>query len=172
MPATISGSTGGVGLIGSGTAQNSTSGTSIDFTGIPAGVKRITVMFNGVSNTGTGNMLVQIGTASTPTTSGYFSIGSFNGSGANGSTSSTAGFVILTDNAVDEFSGALTLSLLNAATNLWVASYAMARKQGAASYSAIGGGTVTIPGTLGIVRLTTPSGTATFDAGSVNILYE
>ena len=30
------------------TAQNSTSGTSIDFTGIPAWVEKITVMFNGL----------------------------------------------------------------------------------------------------------------------------
>ena len=41
------------GLINSATAQASTSGTSIDFTGIPSGVKRITVILNGVSTNGT-----------------------------------------------------------------------------------------------------------------------
>jgi len=39
--------TAGASLITSGTAVASTSGTSIDFTGIPSWVKRITVMFNG-----------------------------------------------------------------------------------------------------------------------------
>ena len=35
--------------ITSGTSQASTSGTAILFTGIPSWVKRVTVMFNGVS---------------------------------------------------------------------------------------------------------------------------
>ena len=54
----------------SGTAVASTSGTSIDFTGIPSWVKRITVMLNGVSTSGTSIVQVQIGSGS-PTTSGY-----------------------------------------------------------------------------------------------------
>lgn len=52
-----------VGVINQGTAQNTTSGTSIDFTGIPAGVKRITVMFNGVGSSGTSAFLIQLGTS-------------------------------------------------------------------------------------------------------------
>ena len=44
----------------SGTAVASTSGTSIDFTSIPSWVKRITVMFNGVSLTGTDALLIQL----------------------------------------------------------------------------------------------------------------
>ena len=170
--ATIGAATGTHYPFTAGTAVASTSGTSIDFTNIPSWVKRVTVMFSTVSNTGTGNMLVQIGTGSSPTTSGYFSIGAFNGSTSNGSTSSTAGFIINTDNASDEFSGAMTISLVNPSTNTWVASYAMARKQGTFYYSATGGGTVALAGTLGMVRLTTPAGSATFDAGSINILYE
>jgi hypothetical protein len=34
------------------------------------------------------------------------------------------------------------------------------------------GGSVTLSGTLDRVRITTVSGTDTFDAGSINILYE
>ena len=48
-------------IITSMTAQASTSGTSIDFTSIPSWVKRITVMFNGVSTNGSNNLLIQIG---------------------------------------------------------------------------------------------------------------
>jgi hypothetical protein len=35
-----------------------------------------------------------------------------------------------------------------------------------------GGGTVTLGGTLDRVRITTVNGTDTFDAGTINILYE
>ena len=61
-------------VITAGTAVASTSGTSIDFTSIPSWVKRITLMFSGVSTTSTSNVQIQIGTGGTPTTSGYFSI--------------------------------------------------------------------------------------------------
>ena len=76
------------GLINSATAQNSTSGTSIDFTGIPSGVKRITVMFNGVSTSGTSILLIQGGTSSGNNPSGGQVKSSFGGlvttSGYNG----------------------------------------------------------------------------------------
>ena len=57
-------STGAYGQLVSGTAVASTSGTSIDFTGIPSWVKRITVMFNGVSTSGTSFKQIQIGSGS------------------------------------------------------------------------------------------------------------
>jgi hypothetical protein len=53
------------------TAQASTSGTSIDFTGIPAGAKRITVMFSGVSLSGSASYLFQLGDAGGFETTGY-----------------------------------------------------------------------------------------------------
>jgi hypothetical protein len=49
--------------ITSGTAVASTSGVSIDFTSIPSWVKRITVMFSGVSTNGTSPLQVQLGTS-------------------------------------------------------------------------------------------------------------
>jgi len=55
----------------SGTSQASTSGTSIDFTGIPSWVKRITVMFNGVSTNGTSNKQIQLGDSGGFETTGY-----------------------------------------------------------------------------------------------------
>ncbi len=57
MTMTLNGSgTGTVGVPNSATAQNSTSGTSIDFTGIPGWTKKITVMLNAVSQSGTSPM--------------------------------------------------------------------------------------------------------------------
>ena len=66
---TITGTVGNLQLI-SGTAVASTSGTSIDFTGIPSWVKRVTVMFSGVSTNGASLPQIQIGAGSVQT-SGY-----------------------------------------------------------------------------------------------------
>ena len=72
MTATINGDQNGtVGLINTMTAQNTTSLTAYDFTGIPAGVKRITVMLNGVSTNGTSYVRLQIGPSGGVETSNY-----------------------------------------------------------------------------------------------------
>jgi len=57
--------------IQSGTAVASTSGTSITFTSIPSWVKRITVIFNNVSLSGTALGLVRLGTVSGIESTGY-----------------------------------------------------------------------------------------------------
>lgn len=59
-----------VGGLTSGTAVATTSGTSIDFTGIPSWAKKITVMFSAVSTNGTSPIQVQIGAGSV-SNSGY-----------------------------------------------------------------------------------------------------
>ena len=82
------------------TAVASTSGTSIDFTGLPAWVKRITVIFNEVSGSGTSFRLIQLGTGSTTyTTSGYLSTSSVISTATANTTNSTAGFIIYQDNS-------------------------------------------------------------------------
>lgn len=150
----------------SGTAVASTSGTSIDFTGIPSWVKRITVMFSGVSTSGTSSYLIQLGTSGGVTTSGYVSTGLFGGASA-GFTDSTAGMIIFSNIAASSMSGQITFT--NISGNSWVSSYAL---RWLANYVVTGGGTVTLGGTLDRVRITTVNGTDTFDAGSINILYE
>ena len=74
------------------TAQNSTSGTSIDFTGIPSWVKKITVMFNGVSTNGASNLRIQLG-STTMQTSGYSGAGNaFNAGSVANTINLSAGF--------------------------------------------------------------------------------
>lgn len=163
-----------VGVINSGTAIASTSGTSIDFTGIPAGVKRITVMFAGVSTNGSSGWLIQIGGASIETTS-YVSASTYAGQSATAGSTSTTGFIILPAVAgtnTNSLSGAVTLTLLNSPTNTWVHQTLASMTQGASIYSLMGGGSKAITGSLAKVRITTVNGTDTFDAGSINILYE
>ena len=151
--------------ITSGTAVASTSGTSINFTDIPSWVKRITVMFNAVSTNGTSSLQVQIGAGSV-TSTGYVSSGwTTNTNNAN----STAGFLMTGTNAAAyAWSGIATICLLG--SNGW--SFASNTSYQSSSALSLGSGYVGLSGTLDRVRITTVNGTDTFDAGSINIMYE
>lgn len=151
--------------IASGTAVASTSGTSIDFTGIPSWVKRITVMFSGVSTSGTSIPLVQIGAGSV-TTTGYLSYGSVFDT-AVATTSSSTGFLIYSNTAAALLYGNMILT--NISGNTWVCSGNVAI---GTTRGSVFGGTLTLSATLDILRITTTNGTDTFDAGSINIIYE
>lgn len=148
-------------------AQNTTSGTAIDFTGIPSWVKRITVMFNGVSTNGTSLPQLQIGAGSVDAT-GYNALGTGYGAGCNSSNFTTGFGFGDTNLASNALYGAITLSLMGSST--WVVQGMMMRNTSATGYLVTGG--KTLSGTLDRLRLTTVNGTDTFDAGSVNILYE
>jgi hypothetical protein len=178
MAVTIDGSAGvttnaGVVLgITSGTAVASTSGTSIDFTGIPSWVKRVTINFSGVSTNGTNIPLLQIGDSGGVETSGYLGSGS---SVFNGSTTSavlqTTGFGIGGGmGATVIFHGAIQITLLDATANTWCANGVLGRSDAACAFNC--GGAKSLSATLDRVRITTVGGTDTFDAGTINILYE
>jgi len=149
------------------TAVASTSGTSIDFTGLPSWIKRVTVMFSGVSLSGTANPLIQIGAGSV-TTSGYISSGAaVAGAGSTGMLSSTTGFVMNSSGAANVVSGHMVITTLG--SNVWVSSHSA---KYSTTFCLFGGGDITLGGTLDRVRITTANGTDTFDAGSINIMYE
>ena len=153
------------------TAQATTSGTSIDFTGIPSWAKRITVMFNGVSTNGTSPPQIQLGAGSIDSTGYSSSQGGIINSGVLGTLASvtTTGILISNNMAIaDTLGGSLVISLMG--SNIWTAS-GITNKANTA-YVGICGGNKTLSGVLDRVRITTLNGTDTFDAGSVNILYE
>ena len=151
--------------ITTGIAQNTTSGTSVDFTSIPSWAKRITVAFSAVSTNGSSEIQVQIGAGSI-TNTGYISAsGAF--SGSSNSSSYTTGFVLKTASASASLYGNMTISLVSG--NTWVYSFSGTR---IASDLLVAGGGITLSGTLDRIRITTVNGTDTFDAGSVNIMYE
>ena len=156
------------------TAQNSTSGTSIDFTGIPSWVKRVTVMFDGVSTNSTSYVQVQLGTSGGIQTTSYLSQASFTGATTGTSGPVTSGFVLDAGgpSAPALRYGTIVFNVLNSSTGLWVGSSVTAMNIGGATYSFMCGGSKTLSGTLDRVRITTVNGTDTFDAGSINILYE
>jgi hypothetical protein len=162
----IAGTPTGVGVLTSGTSV-SASGTSVDFTSIPSWVKRITVMFSGVSLSGSSDLLIQVGDSGGFETSGYLSTSSASSSGGTGISNSTAGFVIRSASAASITSGVMALVTLE--SNLWVSSYS--GKQ-SSTVAVVNGGDKTLSDTLTQVRITTVNGTDTFDAGSINILFE
>jgi hypothetical protein len=151
-----------------GTAVASTSGTSVDFTSIPSWVKRITVMFNGVSTSGTSNPLVQLGAGSV-TTSGYTSTGAnLQNNISPQVASSTAGLLVGEISlAAALISGHMVIT--NVSGNIWTSS-SYGRHSTDRCFT--GGGVVTLSGVLDRVRITTINGTDTFDAGTINILFE
>ena len=164
--------TGTLAPIVSGTAVTA-SGTSVDFTGIPSWVKRITVMFNGLSWSSTTPFLrIQIGSGSVET-SGYLSaVTQISSAGAaSWQSAPTAGFdQVALSNAADTTQGTFVLTLLG--SNIWTCTSMLYRSSGTTQSVGQQSGSKTTSGALDRVRVTTSNGTDTFDAGTINILYE
>jgi len=145
------------------TAQASTSGTSIDFAGIPSWVNRITVMFNGVSTNGSSDPLIQLGDAGGIETAGYVAHSSDRGADVT----STAGFILTRASvASSALYGIATICKLSG--NLWVSSANISITDLVSSSV----GSKTLSDTLTQLKITTVNGTDVFDAGSINISYE
>jgi hypothetical protein len=138
--------------------------TSADFTSIPSWAKRITVMFNNVSLSGSDFIIVQIGSGSL-STSGYTSSGSSGAAAVGTTTGQTTGFVIRTAAAGDAVTGAMIIQ--NMTSNTWLSNHAC----GGNAFFVGGGISPNLSGALDRVSVTR-SGTNTFDAGTINILWE
>lgn len=159
----------GIRSITLGTAQNSTSGVAIDFTGIPASAKRITVMFNGISTSGSSDVQIQIG-SSTFDAAGY--VGSYSGLAVSTITTSLlsgAGFQFNDNGAATSVrSGSATLILIG--SNVWAFNGVMSKNDSARTM--VTAGAKTLSGALDRIRITTINGTDTFDLGTINIMWE
>ena len=152
------------------TAKSAT-GTSVDFTGIPSWVKRITVMFSGVSTNGTSVPMVQLGDSGGIENTGYLGSASTIANVASvSSLTYTVGFYLLGSGplATSVVHGQIILS--NITGNNWVASGIIGGSN--AAYNAFTGGDKTLSATLDRIRVTMFNGTDTFDAGTINIIYE
>ena len=153
-----------------GTVVATTSGTAIDFTGVPAWAKRITVMLNGVSTNGTSNIIVQLGTAGSFETTGY------DGGSWQANTTITAystGFMLGNSNAAAaNVKETLVINLFDPATNTYVAFGTGAVNSANGGNAHIQGGSKALSGALTRIRITTVNGTDAFDLGSANLLIE
>jgi hypothetical protein len=152
----------------SGTAVASTSGTSISFSSIPSWVKRITMMLDGVSTNGTSQKLIRVGTGTVVTT-GYKCASSFLAVGSMGTSAFTNGFNFYNlVTAADIVNGSVVFTKLTG--NTWtVMGFVGQSGDNLSSYTT---GSIVLASALDIISLTTANGTDTFDAGSVNIMWE
>ena len=165
---TATGTFGG-GVVTSGTAVNLATGspTSVDFSSIPSWVKRITIMLAGVSSNSTSLIQVQLGDAGGIETTGYLSTAQNAGSSAN----STTGYLLTQTNpAAASLTGNAFLCKIDG--NTWILNGDTAQQPTVSASVSSLGGSKTLSDTLTTVRLTTVNGTDTFDAGTINILYE
>lgn len=170
VPSEIQGQ-GGQAIIGGSkitlaTSQLTTSGTAIDFTGIPAGVKRITLLINQLSTNGTSSYLVQLGSGSVLTT-GYLAASTV-ATNVVVTTAFTNGFGLSGVAATTVVQGSITFNLVG--SNTWSASGVLGFSNVAGTGSV--GGSVALSGAIDRIRLTTASGTDAFDLGFINILFE
>lgn len=152
-----------------GTAQDTTSGTSIDFPGILPGTTQININLAGVGTTGTSPKVLRIGDGGGIEPAGYTSAGSQIAGASPSSGTSTTGFVIFSAAAADTLSGNITLNLIDAATNTWSCSPTL---KGAATTTILGGGDKSLSDVLTQLSLTTEGGSDTFDAGKMNISFQ
>lgn len=158
-----------------GTEQNTTSGTSIDFTGVPAWATKVFVQLVGVSTNGTSNLQLQIGDSGGVEATGYNSTagGVSNAAAVGGpATVTTTGFLLTPANvAGDAWHGQILLVLENSSTATWTVSGNLITSTGS-TVTMNAGSKALSPGPLDRVRLTTLNGTDTFDAGKMNIRWE
>jgi|GEM_PF-1594291 len=160
----------GLATITLGTPVAATSGTYIDFTGIPAGTKRIKVLLYSVSTTGTSPFLVQLGDSGGIETTGYVGLGT----GGGGYTANTNGFLVMRSvAAASAHQGVVELNLIQeiSTTFRWAESGQVGTTNGVI-YITESVGVKSLSAELDRVRLTTIGGTDTFDTGTVNIQYE
>jgi hypothetical protein len=146
------------------TAQPTTSGTSITFTGIPSWVKRITVMLSAVSTSGSNNLLVRIGDSGGIETTSYASCAQL---GAGAATDTTGFIITRTILSTSTTSGMVVLTNIDG--NTWTMLANIFETAGSTTSSA---GVKTLSDVLTQLSLTNVNSVDTFDAGSINILYE
>ena len=147
--------------------QNSNTGTSINFPGIPSTAKRITVMLNAVSTNGASVVLIRVGSGSAQST-GYNSITTSVSSGGATVATSTSGFVVVGSSSTGSRFGSMVLTQLSG--NTWVAEGGF--YEASTGFHGNIAGAVAVSGVLDRVSVATTNGTDTFDAGSINVLYE
>ena len=146
------------------------SGTVVDFTSIPSWVKRITVMLSGVSTNGTTNIHVQLGTGVGPTfvATGYNSPLLTTGASTINTQLGTIGFPLVNPSSAS-ITASGTFVLTNLTGNTWTGFGSSGETSGTRMF--VTSGSLALGAVLTAVRITA-GGTDTFDAGSINILYE
>lgn len=152
--------------------EQSLANTSVIFTGIPSGVKRLTAMFNRASQTSTqaNYFQLQLGTTSGIFTTSYQSAITQVSTGTVTTYVITTGFGIGHFGATGAHSGAISVYLENSVSSTWVANGGWGETNN--GFQSFVNGRVILNSELTQIRFTTFNSTATFDSGVMNIQYE
>lgn len=148
------------------TLTTTLSGTSTTIgTGMPAGLRRIEVIYKGISTSGSAaDFLIQLGDSGGIETTSYTSTAGNIVGGTAGTTSNTTGFLTKNNLVGDAYSGQYTISLNDSATNTWTFT---GMSLGATNNLTFSAGEKSLSSVLTQMAITTVGGTATFDNGSV-----
>jgi hypothetical protein len=158
------------------TAAATTSGTAHTFTGLPSTTKRIQVLFDKVSNNSFNSAAtvptVRLGTSGGIVTTGYDYLAMNYFTGSNGQSYNTNGTSIHPLYYWGaEVSSTGIFDIVNINSNTWVFRCQLYGGPGG-PYQIVTVGKIDLGGTLDRVQVTTEGGTATFDNGQVNLIYE
>jgi hypothetical protein len=144
--------------------------SSVDFTGIPATARRVTVLLNGLTTNGTSVPLIQLGDAGGIETNNYVGGSAAVSGGATSVAIHTAGAGLSsTGSSSIVYRGSVSIDLVNVAANLWAISGTLGRSEGGSVN--ILGYTKSLSETLTQVRLTTNSANV-FNAGNASVSWE
>ncbi|HVX57168.1 MAG TPA: hypothetical protein VHA37_05540 [Candidatus Saccharimonadales bacterium] len=145
------------------------SGTTVDITDVPTGVKKIELFISGMSSSAADVPGIRLGTSGGIVSSGYKGSNSTHGNSGSQTFSNTwsTGLYLWGGNnsASDNFHGLATLFQI--AANTWVISSNLGNENG---YSGQGGGVIALSGALTTIEFMF-SGSASYDAGTVVPVY-
>lgn len=150
-------------------AVQSLTGSSVTFGSIPSWVRRVTVMFSGLSADGTAVPLFQLAHSGGTVTDGYTCNAGYIGhSQVTGLAAHTSGFGINSANsAANAYTGKAVFDLFDPATNTW--KYTMQGTYDGSVFTIHGSGRIALPGALTQILLVTADA---FDGGSGNHSWE
>lgn len=156
-----------------GSQVATTSGTTVELvTGIPDTVKEIEIMISGLSTSGNAQPpMLQLGDAGDYEATGYNTITTLISAANCNEDAVTTGFNLIratTFLAADTHDGVLRLVRWDTSEHQWFATGQFIASSG---YHCSVAGVKTTSAALTRIQLTTPGGTATFDAGEARVRY-
>jgi len=154
-----------------GTAVASTSGTSVEFTGIPAAATRLTLILSAVGTNGSEDLMVQLGHSGGYYTSNYNSCAGYITGSSASETGVTDCFNIQSGDASAAFNIIMQImKVTDADTSAeWVASYSGSDRN---AYWRMGGGGLTGVSADIVKLIVKPTGSNAFDAGKMQLTWE
>jgi len=147
--------------------DTSTGATSYDITGIPSGVRRISINLVGVSWSGSSDVIFQIGDSGGIEVSGYLGCGWLSNTTNQ---NQTDGFpVAVVGAAASLIHGRIVLELENQSAFTWTATIITGFSN--TGTVTVGAGSKSLSAELSQLRFTTVGGANTGDAGGLNIQF-